>query len=274
MAWEALDLPRGHHGRAWLSRRFNFWPRHRHDELELNLVMRGRTTYLVGDRRVVLERHTLFALFPDQEHIVIERSPDCQMWLAVFAPALVRRHARGALGFLARGDPAIDGRWRLPPAQARTLDAAFVGAASARTVQGANAALAALLLLCGEAMAASEQGERSAAVHPAVERAARAIRENPGLDGAALARAVGLSRARLSRMFKAQIGVALSDFRARERLAGALALVRAGRRTLLDAALQAGYGSYAQFHRAVTRGLGVRPRELAALAEDGLQIPP
>jgi AraC-like DNA-binding protein len=274
VAWEALDLPHGHHGRAWLSRRFNFWPRHRHDELELNLVMRGRTTYLVGDRRVALERHTLFALFPDQEHIVVERTPDCVMWLAVFAPALVRRHARGRLSFLASPDPAVDGRWRLAPAQARTLDAAFVGTASARTTAGANAALAALLLLSSEAMAEAPQGERSAAVHPAVERAARAIRENPALDGAAVARAVGLSRARLSRLFKAQIGVALSDYRARERLAGALALVRAGRRTLLDAALAAGYGSYAQFHRAVTRELGVRPRELAALAEEDLAFPP
>jgi AraC-like DNA-binding protein len=266
--WEALDLPRGHHGRAWLSRRFSYWPRHRHDELELNLVMRGRTTYLVGDRRVVLERHTLFALFPDQEHIVIERSPDCHMWLGVFAPHLVRRHARGASAFLAARDPDLDGRWRLDPGRARTLDAAFVAAGSARAAAAANAQLAGLLLLCAEAMAATPAGERAAAVHPAVERAVRAIREQPALDGAALARAVGLSRARLSRLFAAQVGVPLSAFRARERLAGALALARAGRQTLLAAALAAGYGSYAQFHRAVRRELGVSPRELAALAEE------
>jgi AraC-like DNA-binding protein len=98
-------------------------------------------------------------------------------------------------------------------------------------------------------------------VHPAVEKAARHIRDkNNTLGLTELARHAGLSPARLSRLFKQQTGVALVDFRNRQRVEKFLALYRTGQRmTMLDAALEAGFGSYPQFHRVFKRVLGCSP---------------
>jgi transcriptional regulator GlxA family with amidase domain len=77
-----------------------------------------------------------------------------------------------------------------------------------------------------------------------------------------LARRAGLSSHRLSRLFKQQTGVALVDFRNRQRVEKFLELYGTGqRRTMLDAALEAGFGSYAQFHRVFKRVRGGSPIE-------------
>jgi AraC-like DNA-binding protein len=94
-----------------------------------------------------------------------------------------------------------------------------------------------------------------------VEKAARLIHDETttlGLDE--LARRSGLSPTRLSRLFKQQTGVALVDFRNRQRIERFLELYGTGqRRTMLDAALEAGFGSYPQFHRIFKRVMGRSP---------------
>jgi len=61
-------------------------------------------------------------------------------------------------------------------------------------------------------------------------------------------------------LFKQQTGVALVDFRNRERVEKFLQIYGTGqRRTMLDAALEAGFGSYAQFHRVFKRVTGRAP---------------
>jgi AraC-like DNA-binding protein len=100
-------------------------------------------------------------------------------------------------------------------------------------------------------------------VHPAVEKAARLIRHESNLLSLdELAARAGLSAHRLSRLFKQQTGVAMVDFRNRQRVEKYLQIYGTGqRRTMLDAALEAGFGSYAQFHRVFKRVTGRSPGE-------------
>src|SRR5918995_1783331 len=56
---------------------------HRHAELELNLVVRGTATYLLGERRYALTPGTLTWLFPGQDHVLVDGS-------AVSAPSSTR----------------------------------------------------------------------------------------------------------------------------------------------------------------------------------------
>jgi len=75
-----------------------------------------------------------------------------------------------------------------------------------------------------------------------------------------LARKHGVSVSRLARAFKAEMGMSIIEHRNRARLQRFFRLVETGR-GLLPAALEAGFGSYAQFHR-VFRALGQgRPRD-------------
>ena len=51
---------------------------HHHVELELNLVVRGTISYVLGERRFTFGRRTLLWLFPSQEHQLVDRSSDAQ----------------------------------------------------------------------------------------------------------------------------------------------------------------------------------------------------
>ena len=264
---ERLHIPAGLDGMVWHYRE-NGLPRspHRHDELEFNFVLGGRASYLFGRRRVDLRRHSLIWLFPGQEHVLLNCSPDYGMWVAVFTTEVVRRLTVG------RPELAVL-RARRPPGQfcrtvgepgAGGLRALLAAVAAAREkVPRYNAGLAYALLTAWDVYGQDALAAVGEDVHPAVERAARLLQDDADaleLSLAALAARSGLSASRLSRLFHAQTGVTLTDFRNRQRIQRFLRLYGGGRRrTLIEAALDAGFGSYPQFHRVYKRLTGQSP---------------
>ena len=75
--------------------------------------------------------------------------------------------------------------------------------------------------------------------------------------------------------FKTQMGVSISRFRNQQRLQRFLHHDGNGRRTTaLDAAHEAGFGSYARFYRVFRQETGRRPTGLRLVAADELQTPP
>ena len=60
---------------------------HHHVELELNLVVRGTISYVLGERRFTFGRRTLLWLFPSQEHQLVDRTSDAENYVAVFKQA-------------------------------------------------------------------------------------------------------------------------------------------------------------------------------------------
>jgi AraC-like DNA-binding protein len=79
--------------------------------------------------------------------------------------------------------------------------------------------------------------------------AAAIMTKDPSLPVGAVATRLAVSHPRLARAFKAEMGISLVAYRNRLRLDRFTALLDTGRRNLLEAALEAGFGSYAQFHR-------------------------
>jgi AraC-like DNA-binding protein len=235
---------------------------HRHAELEFNLITQGAGLYLLANRKYQIRRGDLLWLFPAQEHVLIEQTPDFEMWIGVFKPKAVRRIATDAnTKVLRQANPAGEYCRRLTQRDLARLDALLAEVAAAHDRPGLfNAGLSYALL------SAWQYFEHAADVpvhdvHPAVERAARLIRdETTTLSLEELARRAGLSPTRLSRLFKQQTGVALVDFRNRQRIESFLRLYGTGQRlTMLDAALAAGFGSYPQFHRVFKRVIGCSP---------------
>jgi len=260
---QTLDLPTGLDGNLWHYRnlgRAN--ARHHHAELEFNLVTQGAGFYLLANRQYRIRRGDLLWLFPAQEHVLIEQTLDFEMWIGVCKPGAVRRIATGAeTKVLRQANPAGEYCRRLPQPACARLEKMFSEIAAARAQPGLfNAGLSYALLSAWEHFEhAVDVPVRD--VHPAVEKAARLIRdETSALSLDDLARRAGLSATRLSRLFKQQTGVALVDFRNRQRVERFLELYGTGQRlTMLDAALAAGFGSYPQFHRVFKRVLGCSP---------------
>jgi AraC-like DNA-binding protein len=251
---------------------------HRHAELELNLVVRGTASYLLGDRRYALTPGTLTWLFPGQDHVLVDESSDHELWWAVFRPALVARIATTpqARPLLAE-DPAGQFSRRLDSSRVRRLGALFHEVRDAQKVDDVlvNTGLAYLLSFAWRALLDSDDVVEGVDLHPAVETVARMLRADPDAgDLAALARAASLSPSHLSRIFKEETGVSISRFRNQQRLQRFLRLYGRGRRTTaLAAALEAGFGSYAQFHRVFREQTGRSPSALrTAAADDDLSL--
>ena len=260
---EHLHLPAALHGNVWRYHNpTTSNTRHHHAELELNLVTRGSGTYLLGNRRYQIRPGDLLWLFPAQEHVLISNTQDFEMWIAVFRHKLVKRTAVDpAARVLLQDEPAETCCRRLAQQDLGRMEELLAELAAARDHPGLlNAGLSYALLHAWQCF------ERAAEVivcdvHPAVERAARLIRDGStelGLDE--LAHHAGLSAARLSRLFKEQTGFAMVEFRNRLRVQRYLEIYGTGQRqTMLGAALEAGFGSYPQFHRVFKSVLGCSP---------------
>jgi AraC-like DNA-binding protein len=255
--FSAVGLPLGERARAEHSRA----------ELELNLVMHGSAQVLVGKQRLLLEPGHLLWIAPRQNRLVIDASSDFRAWVLVFRPRLVRRVCTTEASAQLRrtgGDEVL--RCLLPRAEARALSALFtslpVGAGRDVFNAGLGYALARAWLAHRNAPQ-SLQPEPSAAVHPAVRKAAWLMREGRlAEDNPRLAAAVGLSAQRLSRLFKQQMGTSLVEFRNRQRIEHLLAELGDGEpHKLLALALDAGFGSYTQFGRVFRKQLGCTPAE-------------
>jgi AraC-like DNA-binding protein len=268
-----LQLPAGLDGRVGCHLPGTPVRAHHHVELEVNLVVRGTATYLLGERRYRLGPGTLTWLFPAQDHILVGQSADHELWWAVFTPGLVTRTATTpATRPLLNDDPAGQFSRRLGTSPARRLRALFeeIQAAGTRDHAVANAGLAYLLALAWRAFLDSDDIVTGTGVHPAVRAAARLMQADPHAgDLTHLARAVGLSPGHLSRLFKAQTGIPLNRYRNQQRLHRyQLAYGNGEHATALSAALAAGFGSYAQFYRVFRSETGRPPSTARITAGD------
>jgi AraC-like DNA-binding protein len=144
-------------------------------------------------------------------------------------------------------------------------DAALTGAPIDEAKQGRAAILCSVLgtileLSHGKPGLATA-GPLSASGHPLVLNALRLLAKDPSLTGREIAPQLDISPSRLARVFKGEMGMSLVDYRNRLRLERFQVLVDSGGENLLEAALAAGFGSYAQFHRVFRALRGTTPRE-------------
>lgn len=265
---------------------------HQHVELELNLVVRGRITYVVDGRRVSFDQGCLLWMFPEQEHQLVDRTPDAAYYVAVFKPAMIAdacrgpryrglRQARRRQTHVLHTDLEAN-TFDLLRAMMETLvtdgldpdvlnrEAGFGVNSEFRFTHNdpswLNAGLRHLLLHCWRLQMAKATAPREVALHPAVARAlARLAEPDEGEDLAQLARRCGVTGSHLSRLFREQVGVTLSRYRSSVRLGRFWeVLARQDEANVLDAALEAGFGSYAQFFRVFREAYGHGPREFLA----------
>jgi AraC-like DNA-binding protein len=266
---QRLKLPANLDGMAWRYANPAGANRlHHHAELELNLVTRGTGTYLLGNRHYQIRRGDLIWLFPAQEHVLIDQTPDFQMWIVVFRRRLIKRSATDpASSRLLQRTFAGDTCRRLRQQDLARFEELFTQLADIATEPGLlNAGLAYSLLHAWRCFDhAREVPARN--VHPAVERTAHLLlSEEDSYTLPQLARRVRLSPSRLSRLFKQQTGLSIVEFRNRQRIQRFLDRYEperdSGRKsTLLEAALDAGFGSYPQFHRVFRQVAGCSPAE-------------
>ncbi len=234
--------------------------------LSMVLVLSGSATYQVGAERYHVSPSSLFWLFPNQSYEGINPSPDHEVWLARFKSSLVEKLCvtRATHALTAR-EPAEPFCRQLTQVATRRLVLQLEDlAAPGRDTEQFNAGLSYLLLAAWSEYQDAGELEPGEHLHPAVAKAARLLSTQPNLDSLSqLARTCGASASWLSRLFRQQMGVSMVDFRNRHRIERFFELYRDGYRlNITQAAFEAGFGSYAQFHRVFRKTLGYGPAEL------------
>lgn len=269
MKYERIAYPQDHDG--WL---YHFrMPRqmmartHRHRELELNLALTGRARTLTDG-----VRHDLFPggvawFFRGQDHMLLDCSHDFSMQVIIFRPQMVRRlKLTSDYATLMESKPdgilcrRISDTWfrRLSTDMADLEHLQETG-----DFPAFNATLGHILTCSWRAYCQGTSEPGSVELHPAVERAVAMIDRQPQVESLEIiAEHAGLSPARLSRLFTQQVGVPLITFRNTTRVRRFMEIYGRGhRRTILQAALDAGFGSYPQFHRVFRQVMGISPAQ-------------
>jgi AraC-like DNA-binding protein len=103
--------------------------------------------------------------------------------------------------------------------------------------------------------------DHTPAKHPMVRKAVSMLSSDPSLAGKEMAAKLHISVSRLVRLFKAELGVSLVEYRNRLRIHRFQVLVDAGEHNLVKVARASGFGSYAQFHRVFRAIHGTAPSD-------------
>jgi AraC-like DNA-binding protein len=141
-------------------------------------------------------------------------------------------------------------------------DAGISGASVDDQQQAQGAVLCSLLgtaLDLARRRGLSLDAEPKATKSKAVVKAVEFLTQDPTLTAEALGVKLRLSASRMARVFKAEMGMSLVEYRNRLRLERFSALLDERGDNLLEAALSAGFGSYAQFHRVFLELRGTTP---------------
>jgi AraC-like DNA-binding protein len=245
----------------WHQGRHYDHPRHRHAALELNLVVSGRGHYEVAGRCHPLSPGTALVISSGRDHFLEERTDDFQMWILAIQPALLERMHDGpeAREFLVAAEGGDCSRV-LCPDDARWLAREIGRLAESCSHDFLHSGLAYLVAGTAEAWRRTRAAPPEAALSPDVRRSMTLLEDEPTLARDQLADRIGTSPDVLSRAFRRELGVSIVEYRNRLRLRRFMELAPSGQLTLLAACLEAGFGSYPQFHRVFVAETGRTPR--------------
>jgi len=233
----------GRRAQAWLHQPAYRRPRHFHAEPELNVVTRGSATFGIGDEQRTLGRGDVVLFHPGQDHVLLEASADLGLFAVALSPELAVR-ARVAISQVASRGCHLNER------ETNELETTLNELALTGSPKSAEASLADLF---------RSLRARSARTHVLSRLALEHVSADPALSGEALGSALRAGPSALSRHFHDDMGMRFVEYRARMRLMTFIELADRGH-PLSRAALDAGFGSYAQCHRVFTTAQGCSPR--------------
>lgn len=260
---------------------------HHHEELELNFIINGSITYVVGDNRFTFKKHNMLWFLPNQEHQLVTRSDDARYYVAVFKRDMIDDACKtDKYEWLTtpQFEPSDIKHTLLPANEFHIIQQEMESIASEgmdpkilnreagfgisegfrfqhNDSDWLNAGLRHLLLTCCRLQDKYVTSNRNQKLHPAIIKSLELMNTNeiPSLDQ--IAQECAISTSYLSRLFHKEIGIPLTRYRNSVRL-GLFweAYQKPTTLTALEAVYQSGFGSYSQFFRVFKQIYGSSPR--------------
>jgi AraC-like DNA-binding protein/mannose-6-phosphate isomerase-like protein (cupin superfamily) len=242
--FQPFPMVPGRRAQVWRHQPSFRRPRHFHSEPEINFVARGTAVLGVGDTVLALEPGNLIVLPPGIEHELLDATADVELFVFALRPELAVR----AYDPLAHTTRQVR---KLEPAHGAELKACLLGLSDVRGPVAVESALADLFRASTRTLKPR---------HVLSRRALLAWERSNDLSERQLAARLQVDPATLSRCLREDLCARFVEYRARRRLMSFVGLAELGR-PLSAAALEAGFGSYAQCHRVFARFLGCAPRD-------------
>ena len=248
---EHLLFAETRHGAIWRYAPALPKPCHFHGQWEFIVVKRGCTLQRVGAQLQSVHARQLLWISPGLPHENVEASKDLEARIVHVEPSLLNDVF--SLHCLVSGRPVVelgtadfDEIWDQCEEQTH-CGSVFLDKTTS-VITAFNRARLATKTNCDDRRANS-----------VAELAAALLIGDPALDRTALCRQLDVSTSYLSRRFRDELNVTIQEFRTRIRIAHFVNAVCFGKERWLDAALNAGFGSYSQMHRAFHGVVGTAP---------------
>jgi AraC-like DNA-binding protein len=246
---QPFPLPAGRRAQAWRYEPASRRPAHFHDQAELNLVVRGSAIFLVGHQRVPMRAGAVLWYLPGVDHYLEQASRDLELHSVGFEPELLDAFAR-------EHGHALEFARPLQQLEGAALAACAAAFALAPTSDD-NAAVEQRLL---EVVATLPPPERRS---PGLgRRAAAELLRDAALGRDELTQRLATNRGDLSRKFRQELGLSLTEYKNRLYTLKLVALLDRGHESVTHAAFEAGFRSYSRCHQVIRELLGISPREL------------
>jgi AraC-like DNA-binding protein len=248
--YQPFPIPGTARGHVWHHVPATRRPRHFHAEPEMNLIAAGRATFGCGEASISVSEGDLLWWPPGQDHVLLDATADLDLFVIGVTPAFSEQVLAGR----PRGASVGRARLRLDPDTLKALRTAC-----AAQLPGADTS--AVERHVGDLWReAYRVRARIPDHHPLTMRALSSLLGRPDLTRGELARLIHGNASEVSRYFHRDLGLTLVAYRTRLRLIRFIQLVEHGDRTFLAAALEAGFGSYSQCHRAFQQAFDCTPR--------------
>lgn len=211
-------------------------------------MVRGRATFVVGHRRVPMSAGSLVWYPPGVDHLLEYASDDLELYVVGFQPDLLAAYGRehgGAPNF-ARPLDRVDG-------QTLSVCTEIFNVVPSMSDDGA----------VEQQLLTSLAGLHAERPPPTLgHRAAALLAEAPTLRRDDIVRRLASNRGDVSRRFRSDQGMSLTEYKNRLQTLKLIALLGAGHQNLMRAAFEAGFGSYSRCHQVVHSLLGCAPSAL------------
>jgi AraC-like DNA-binding protein/quercetin dioxygenase-like cupin family protein len=235
------------------------WRATAHSGVEVAFVEAGGLSYRVGSLTIEVRPGQAIVVPPHVEHAstLAAGTRARSLWLGVgmveeIAAAMGARLARDPL-LIPRADRVCT------LSEMITAEAAGEGPGKVIAVEALAEALAIDVLRSTQTdPLATVSADRR--VNAALDKIHESYAEP--LDVDALARVAALSRFHFSRLFREQVGMSPYQYLVKVRVERAAELLRQGRRSVTEAALEVGFQDLGRFARAFARRFGCRPSEV------------
>lgn len=252
---------------------------HRHNDIEINLVLRGELHYLFAGRHLVVREGQIAVFWAAQPHGLVDSRPGDVCWVHVpLSTVMAWRLPEPEISALAGMEPlvidagilgqrleAMVSLWLEEVAAPETSSIALleIQAALRRIVRAADASTTPQESRHGMAdsgsLSRAVPADRSRHVMQMAQFVVDHFREQ--LTVAHIARAAHLTESHAMTIFRRTVGVTLGEYVTMCRVAEAQRLLLTSSMTSADISAAAGFGSLSSYYAHVTAACGMTPRQ-------------